>query len=686
MYIKGKNRGGHISKLPPHPKKHHKPYRIRHLGLFAAGVAAIVLSAFGIGYQLGNSATLTVFTGDSPGESAPAKPASGFIRSGLGLYLKYDPLVFSAEARTEAGQEVTGNKLQQGLNLSKVTFKPKNSSVEARDALSGLEIDQDSDSATFERFRQNSGYSGQNEALAHYFAPESDRYFSVEETSRSSESMGSVRFQKTIYKQTPKFDAQAKPIFSIVWSGIYSGKPVRLYLKNLLSDHIPSVYGSLLAGLHFGGTEKVLSESVDRQAFNVNKVSPAVVKIYRFVCGTLVINDTKYGNDACDGGSGSGFLVSSDGYIATSGHVVVLDAADILVNQLLSDPALLQQFTAASGLTAQQSARSDVVVSMLAKIYDLPAQKLRLDNRREAVFVSLGNRPLDVDNQQKAKQVFSKKDTDYIKRAKIIAVNYQPKDLLTIEQQDQDGFSASDVALIKADLNDAPYIDLADSRKLAQNSPVSLIGFPADADNQLTENSVISPSVTNGTINSIRQANGSSSLLFQTDADASEGSSGGPAIDGEGKVFGLVTYRFKSANETDAAKSYIRDIADFKELAISQNLALNTDGKTQRAWEVGLDLFSSQRYSKALVQFHQVRQSYPAHRLVADYIAQAQQGIKDGKDKKDPPYAVIVLTIAGTTGMMAAVAAAVLIIRHRRAHLVYKAVHSNAQQVVSPSA
>jgi S1-C subfamily serine protease len=684
MYVKGKNRGGHTP-LPTHPKKHHKPYRIHHLGLFISGVLAVIFSAFAAGYLIGQSDIVNVPAG--PEEKKTVRTVADRVRSDLGISFAYDPALFSADGTENNGHAVTSQGLKERHDLSEVRIKPRNSSVIGSEALSGLSVAMENDSTVLDAYMGSNGYSSLDKALVSYYAPKSDDNFSVSEINRSHQDIGALQLEKIIYKKTPVFGSDAKPVFSIIWVGISQGRPVHIALDNLLSKDTPSIYGPVFDSMHFGPPAKrgVLSDSTKSGVFDVNKVSPAVVKVYHFVCGTLVIDGASYGQDACDGGTGSGFLISSDGYIATNGHVVVLDAADILVNELLSSPALLDRFTAAAGLTAEQSQQADVVASLLAKLYDLPPQKLRLDDRREITYAALSSRPLAVNAQADVKKLFGAVDSESIKKADIVSVNYNPKDLLIIEQGKQSGFSASDVALLKVNVNNAPVIRLGESSSVTQNAAISLLGFPADADNQLTDNNIIQPSSTNGTISSIRHAHGSSSLLLQTDADASEGSSGGPAIDQNGKAFGLVTYRFKSNNEADSAKSYIRDIADLKELIDSKDIALNTDSATQARWESGVDLFNSDRFSKAIIDFRKVQKLYPEHRLVNDYIAKAQQAISEGRDKKDPPWAVMTAIFIGLSGALSAAIATRLIINHKRAHLAYKEANLAAHQLIPPA-
>jgi serine protease Do len=440
-----------------------------------------------------------------------------------------------------------------------------------------------------------------------------------------------------------------------------------------------------IAGVAFGVFSTYRGGYLEEQKFDINSVSPATVKIYRFVCGVLVIENQRVGNDVCDASVGTGFLISSDGYIATNGHVVTQEAADILINELRNNPALFQQYALNSGLTLEQAYDPRNVNKFLADIYDKSPSSLRLDNRREGIMVALGDRPVIIKNQSDIRALLNKPDTDCIKNAKVVATDYKAKDLLIIEQpENNEGFSASDLAILKINAINTPFINLADTSTLQQNDSLSLIGFPADAENQLTSNSTISPSVTNGSVSSLRIANGSASRLIQTDADASQGSSGGPAINGFGEAIGITTYRFKDNNQANAAKSYVRDISDLKDLLSRNKISLNTLGSTQTSWEEGLRLAQQNKYSKAIEKYQEVLNAYPAHRLVNIYGVQAQKAVDAGRDYKDPKNLIITVG-AGVIASIGLVSATTLILRHHKNHRHYKRAHTQKRETIKPT-
>ncbi len=136
--------------------------------------------------------------------------------------------------------------------------------------------------------------------------------------------------------------------------------------------------------------------------------------------------------------------------------------------------------------------------------------------------------------------------------------------------------SGSDVALIKVDPGglELKALPLGDSDKVAVGEPVVAIGNPLGYDFSITSGIVSAVGRTLQAPNGMRIPNG-----IQTDAASNQGNSGGPLIDGSGKVIGI--------NEQIASQGGGNDGLGF---AVPINTAvrvmeqLRKTGKVEYAW------------------------------------------------------------------------------------------------------
>lgn len=647
-------------------KRSRKPYLLRHLGILTISAWLFFVGVILLGMRV-------IQNPDQPNVLGAATTTYQYwtpqkITTVHGVSLEFDADVFSLTAignRASGEYTIASEDLVKERALTRIRLVPSSGTFMPSDAATRLDINFDQSVSASE---------------------DSPLGITTEIIATSSEDLGEIAVQKTTSKHRVKIGDQAFETYSIVWSGtLGSGVPLQIELNGLKSATVPELYRPILASLSVGEPQVLGRQSgftlfqaasaqpkLD-QLYITDAVSPAVVKIYHVVCGALVIDGREASRDTCDASTGSGFFVSSDGYIATNGHVVTLDAEDVLINTLLKNPAALPGFLRYIGLSDDQIAasaeRPELLAAIIAKIYDAPPDAVSLKDKRSAIIVALGSRPLTLTSETDAREAINWRDSDQLKKARLIASNYSAKDLFVIASDSEAGFSSSDVALIKVNAPDTPYIELFDGQ-VAQNQKITIIGFPGDADNQLTDNKSLSTTVTNGSISAIRLAAGSSYRLYQSDADASRGNSGGPVINDSGEAMGLLTYRFKSEQDVDAAKSYIRDIADIRALAHKSDVALGGTGITQTEWRKGLHLFSKNQFTKAITAFKTVKQSYPAHRLVTSYERSAEDAIKSGRDVKDLPLlAIIVASFIGAAGAASAV---ILIARHHTAHRAYK--------------
>lgn len=92
----------------------------------------------------------------------------------------------------------------------------------------------------------------------------------------------------------------------------------------------------------------------------------------------------------------------------------------------------------------------------------------------------------------------------------------------------------TDLAVLKIDMKDLPYLPFEDSEKLRQGQVVLAFGSPFGLEN----------SVTMGIISSVaRQIRQDDPMIYlQTDAAINPGNSGGPLVDPEGKLVGINTF------------------------------------------------------------------------------------------------------------------------------------------------
>ncbi len=665
---------GDVARLLPH---HAKPFRRRHIVFLAISLvflAAITLEVAAVVTR--NTLNPQSLFSQSVTDTQTVKRV--IVRSSLGFGFVFNEKQFT----TTVHGDVSSSELSANKPISSIVLKPLPSFVPANEAATELESKAETDAAAFATFKSSIKQKVDIATItADYFAPKATNLANIRQETRVNETLGGSETVKTIYVVEPKFAGNASK--TIVWTTQVEGKPVALIVRGITDGSVvPSSMQPIIQSVQFTTDAKVKGLSVFSkekpavidQKYVADLVSPSVVRVYHAVCGSLEYMGKKLSDDTCSGKTGSGFLVSSDGYIATNGHVVVYGAKDMLVEALLQNKSLLHTYLQGMKMSQSQVSeivgRADLTAAALSRIYDLPDSDLRFTNQREITIVGIGDEAYEIKDQAELQRAITRfQPSDKLKQATVIGYDYAAKDQLTLAANSDKGFSASDVAILKIDVNNAPYVALA-TETARQTQPITLFGFPGDADNNLIDNSKLDVSVTSGTISAIRDTAGTGTKLYQTDADASHGNSGGPATDEFGAAIGILTYRYDSGVAGDAAKSYIRDIKDFTSLLDSKKISLNTSSDVQDAWRKGLDLYGRQYYSKALKEFEKVQRLYTAHRLAEQYADMSRQAITSGKDIKDPP-ALLLITGMGV-GLGGLVAAGLFMARHYSNHRLYK--------------
>jgi V8-like Glu-specific endopeptidase len=338
---------------------------------------------------------------------------------------------------------------------------------------------------------------------------------------------------------------------------------------------------------------------------------PAVVRIVDGAAGQILfsppgINPQVYNVQAI--GLGSGFFISSNGYVATNAHVVSMthDGEDKAKQTLFGQ--LVQQI----------------------------AQQYGKDPR------TINTQFIDQYSQLQSFQIFHHV---IIPDGSAFPFEIKQYGAPTGESNDQ----GKDVAIIKIEVKNAPILKLADSDKVQLQDHVTVIGYPGAADTfntgTLSARSAFEATINDGKISAKKTASSGAPIL-QTSTAATHGNSGGPVINDANEVVGLLTFRGDTVNGQEVSGfSFVVPSNTVMEYVKSAG-ATNTEGPTDTIYHEGLENYWNQYYSAAIPKFEEVKRMFPQHSEVDRLIQSSQQAKAEGKEKSSFPVWIVVAIVA----------------------------------------
>ena len=336
---------------------------------------------------------------------------------------------------------------------------------------------------------------------------------------------------------------------------------------------------------------------------------PAVVRIIDGAAGKIWFQPPGYQGQSYDVSVialGSGFFISSNGYIATNAHVVSMthDGEDKIKQ------ALFWQW-----------------VNQIAKQFGKDPQSI-------AKF-------LNDHSQFQGVQLFHHV---IIPDGSAFPFEIKQYGAPTGESNDQ----GKDVAIVKIEVKNAPILKMADSEKVQLQDHVTVIGYPGAADTfnsgLLSSKSALEATINDGKISAKKQASSGAPIL-QTNTAATHGNSGGPVLNDANEVIGLLTFRGDTVNGQEVSGfSFIVPSNTVMEYVKSAGTT-NDLGPTDTVYREGLDNYWNQYYSSAIQNFEQVKRLFPQHSEVDRLVQSSQQAKAEGKEKSSFPVWIVVVVI-----------------------------------------
>lgn len=283
--------------------------------------------------------------------------------------------------------------------------------------------------------------------------------------------------------------------------------------------------------------------------------------------------------------SGSGFVIEESGFIATNAHVV---SSETLKYELAQESALAGLFQNALYLS---DAEMDtlMVEGERGFLNDLLQFVLR-----ESTF-ELESRSVILDPHQET--------ADFPQ-----AVNLGTP-LTLVSETENFLTGGEDIALLRTEALPAPALLLGDSNTLTVGSRVFLLGFPSTAEAGRVGSR--QTTFTSGVVSAIRMTP-EGRKIYQTDAKVSQGSSGGPLLNEEGAVVGIVTFQTDALERENGDNfAFAQSIDGVRTLAENARIT-PSEGQFSQSFRKGFVLFAERRCERALEYF---RQSEKVHAL-----------------------------------------------------------------------
>lgn len=342
--------------------------------------------------------------------------------------------------------------------------------------------------------------------------------------------------------------------------------------------------------------------------------------------------------------SGSGFIITPDGYIVTNAHVVYEDPDHLkqtivafwAQNQLKDlFQADFERFKKIFESKVGSQTIQDTIGAFINAEKEYYAHNMRIANTATQVGALMG--------------------------IAIPGLPTQPHGIPCDVRKRGEPTPGKDVAILKIEQNNLPTVPVGDDTTMKVGDPIIVLGYPGGAEIfEINRQQMgVESTLNQGDLSARKTMPGGWSAL-QTSAEINHGNSGGPAFNDRGEVIGLAT--FGSPEEDVRGINFLVPISVAKEFLNELNVKPQ-QSRLSQLYDEGIASMSKSCYKGALEKFKEVSDLSPGFPFVQDKITQSRNAIDQGMDRCWMPSSTYII---GTVAIVLIILTAVWLLMRRR--------------------
>ncbi len=311
--------------------------------------------------------------------------------------------------------------------------------------------------------------------------------------------------------------------------------------------------------------------------------------------------------------SGTGFLVTADGYVATNCHLIDRDNAFIRRQFFLSafqqitdaNISALENAWATRFSEQQKAILNNTYASIYARLFSMALYDLKKD-----IYIEYS---VDTDSGK----------TSSIKKSAQVIIKGRP-------------MPGKDIAILKMDGDSTlPTLTIAQDELPKVGEQLFVYGFPSPVtnNNYVATESAIEPTLTTGIVSALKNSVAGWPLI-QMDANINRGSSGGPVCNEKGEVVGLTTFgSIETSGGLAAGLNFAIPVSILQEYLDSAGVTA-APSETSLIFGDAVVMYDRQLYRDALSKFRKVNELNKHFPGLAFYIKDADKRLHQNDEKK----------------------------------------------------